>query len=328
MPAPPEGIQPSIVLGLGIPGSGKSTVLKNIGYSRDKFIWVDPDDARSILPEYKEYLEAGYKDAAWLVHDEASKASKELLERAIAQNKPIVCDAVGQNLEKYIELIEKLRGRYRIIVVSVDLPPQTTWQRTLTRFQENGRYVPPDYFRETLDSVPKNTLALKDLVDEFYLFDNRGTHPSIIYKKINQEENAYNKDFWKEYNRIYGTERQERLGPEQLLPGSMELGSVEGGLAGGLVEGGYVHRAGPGHYGGGVVPAGSEEPRAVDLPLGEIEKHYPMPTTEAEVEAYSSIVEPVLNNLEGRLQSVEMQRAGPLEERIRSGLKENYPDLT
>lgn len=53
-----------------------------------------------------------------------------------------------------------------------------------------------------------------------------------------------------------------------------------------------------------------------------------MPTTEAEVEAYSSIVEPVLNNLEGRLQSVEMQRAGPPEERIRSGLKENYPDLT
>ncbi|MCC6147644.1 MAG: hypothetical protein IT308_08775 [Anaerolineaceae bacterium] len=188
--------------------------------------------------------------------------------------------------------------------------------------------MPPDYFRETLDNVPKNTLALKDLVDEFHLYNNESDY-TLIYEKIDQKENILKDSYWKEYNRIYGTEQQEKgLGSEQLLPGSVELGSVESGLAGGLVEGGYVHRAGPGHYGGGAVPAGSEEPRAVVLPLGEIEKHYPMPTTEAEAEAYSSIVEPVLNNLEGRLQSVEMQRPGPLEERIRSGLKENYPNLT
>ncbi|NPV76355.1 MAG: hypothetical protein HPY59_08250 [Anaerolineae bacterium] len=122
-----------------------------------------------------------------------------------------------------------------------------------------------------LDNVPKNTLALKGLVEKFHLYDNESDY-TLIYEKIDQKENILKDRCWKEYNRIYGTEQQEKgLGSEQLLSGSVELGSVKGGLAGGLVEGGSVHRPGPGHYGGGAVPDGSEEPRAVDLPLGEIE---------------------------------------------------------
>lgn len=147
-------------------------------------VYIDSDEIKKEIPEYEFYQEKYPKYAAFYVHDESSDISKELLNESINQELPFVYDGTMKNIEKYKKIIKDLREKnYFITMIIVDVPYDIAILRNKARYEETGRMVPESIIKETHQAIPSSFLALKDLVDEYYLYDTRQGHPVLIAEK-------------------------------------------------------------------------------------------------------------------------------------------------
>jgi len=116
IPTVPLTEEKQIIIMMGYPGSGKSTVAKNI-CKNEKFIYIEGD-----------------------LYKSSTKMINASLEH-IAQNKSIVFDATNSSLKKrqeYIELGKKYN--YKIVCVHVSTPLDVSYKRNKLRNYE--KYVP------------------------------------------------------------------------------------------------------------------------------------------------------------------------------------------
>jgi predicted ABC-type ATPase len=180
----------AILLGGGS-ASGKST-LSNFwlnAYEKNSIpiTHIDSDEIKMLIPEYENVKQYNVQTAAAYVHDESSDIADELLEKCIEEKKNLLYDGTMKNLEKYQRLIKRLKENgYNIIVTVVDVPVDIAKERAHVRFLETGRKVPNEIIEESHKEVPKTFFVIKDLVDEYTLYDTTGTMPKEIIEKTEE----------------------------------------------------------------------------------------------------------------------------------------------
>lgn len=173
---PVEGV-PEVVITGGLPGAGKSTVLKQRGEEFSNFIHLDSDRIKGMLPEYE-----GWN--AGLLHEESSLILERIMEKAIEGNYNVIYDATLKTYSSAEEIVRSFEDLgYNSRIIFADVPMETAMHRAINRFfGESGRYVPLHYLA-THDQKNVATLnGLKDLVDEWEHWDTSGHNepPKLI----------------------------------------------------------------------------------------------------------------------------------------------------
>lgn len=176
----------AVILG-GAPGAGKSRIVEDI-IGTDGYVVIDSDDIKSYLPEYTKALLMNKKSiAADLVHNESSDIANMTFYSSVEADSSLIFDGTMKKVSKYNELITCLREYgYKINLVVVDVDVEVALERVKQRyFTPMGRFVPEDIVVSANHLVAKSFFELKDLADEFTVFNNsyNGKEPEVIFFK-------------------------------------------------------------------------------------------------------------------------------------------------
>jgi predicted kinase len=163
----------------GVPGSGKTTFLKQYApwLTKEKIFKIDADEIRAMLPEYK-----GWNSKA--THKETQDIYRGLLQD-VSEGKPckfdILWDGTMNKAENYLPLIGDLRKlNYEIYMIYVDVPWDVSRKRVLDRYVHTGRYVPMSVVDEANKRGREGFEQLKSKADGYITVD--GVTQEIIAK--------------------------------------------------------------------------------------------------------------------------------------------------
>lgn len=163
----------------GVPGSGKTTFLKDYApwLSKENIFKIDADEIRTMLPEYK-----GWNASA--TQKETQDIYRALLQD-ISEGKPcrfdILWDGTMNKAKNYMPLINDLRKlNYQIFMIYVKVSWEKSRSRVLRRYERTGRYVPMAVVDEANKTGLKGFEELKLKADGYLLVD--GETNEIIEK--------------------------------------------------------------------------------------------------------------------------------------------------
>lgn len=169
--------KPVLAVTMGLPGSGKSTVLRPmvaqaIGASASV---IDADEVRVRLPEYAAGLGSHVVqlETVYLTYG-------EVYHRAIESGSHVVIDVLGKldHLRQYRSVFPN----HELHVLLSDVPVEVAVERAEKRCLSDGRYVPEQVIRAAA-ARPRLTFdeALKEgLAKEWALVDNAGDNPVLV----------------------------------------------------------------------------------------------------------------------------------------------------
>lgn len=180
---PKQAEQPVLHILGGRGGSGKGWFTgKNGTIDPKTAVYINNDDVKEALPEYKGY-NAGH------VHEEASHIAEAMEDYARDNKLNTIVDATlksGPSLEKRIALYKaagyKIHGHYMYA------SPAEAATRALGRFVHGnakngkGRFVPPEYSLES--TTNEHTFdSHRDKMDHWEVYDNMGSSPKLHSRK-------------------------------------------------------------------------------------------------------------------------------------------------
>lgn len=186
--SPGKGERSIAVLIGGGTASGKTTVRKKIveNMLNEKNIRaciVDPDEIKDYIPEYASLKKKHPDDAARLVHKESVDISDLLVKRLIRYRKHFVYEGTMARTKKYEKLVKTLKkSRYEVYVYIVDIPLELAKHRAAERARMTGRMIPAHIIENTHRQVPITFEVIKNLVDRYYVYDNRNGFVLIASK--------------------------------------------------------------------------------------------------------------------------------------------------
>jgi capsid protein/predicted ABC-type ATPase len=171
------GTKPIMNLLMGVPGSGKTTV--GLKFIKGENTYISPDTLREQLPEYN-----GWNTPA--TQNEAKQLTNRLFPEAMAARHNITTDITGTN--SAIPLVNAAgEAGYDVHVIQVKIPVGMSVQRSVSRFSKGGkntgRFTPPDYITEHVDSKPDVTydkLKTNQYVKTWKRVDNSGKSPIVV----------------------------------------------------------------------------------------------------------------------------------------------------
>lgn len=168
-----KGEKPRVILTGGIPGSGKSSMMKNDVYAKrfEGYVHLDADDIKKTLA-----IRDGYDKVTWqaaLYHDESSDVVMMTIKDAVAQGKNIIYDGTMKKTGKIVELVDEFKkAGYTVEVAYADLPMEKAMVRATERFiKEEGRFVDPVYVASNGSQNIKSYETIKDKVDVYRKWD-------------------------------------------------------------------------------------------------------------------------------------------------------------
>lgn len=188
----------AVLLGGGS-NAGKSFLSKML-LDEGGFVFIDSDEIKLHIPEYEEYQQTESSAAAQYVHDESSDISAILLEESIHKNLAIVYDGTMKNTQKYENIINELkRNKYTVTMLIADVSVVKAIERNKVRYEETGRMVPESDLIESHQGIPHSFIALKDLVDEYFIYNTSGEKPILIAKKDQDGEKVLIQQYYEEF---------------------------------------------------------------------------------------------------------------------------------
>ncbi|MCI1763625.1 zeta toxin family protein [Heyndrickxia oleronia] len=166
----------SFLLGGGS-AAGKSTIgsyfLAQYREETGHMTLIDADVIKEHLPEFRQMANENPLEAADYVHEESSDIASKLLMRCIAEKRSFMYDGTMKNLDKYKEIIEALKQRgYKVSAIVVDVPLDVAKERAKIRLEADGRFVPESVIVESHSKVASTFREIKDLLDEYMVYDN------------------------------------------------------------------------------------------------------------------------------------------------------------
>ncbi len=138
---------PYVVMGVGIPGSGKTTVLKAVATQLD-ITYISPDEIREELTG--SMANQSVNKEAW---DETYHRAKT----ALARSRPVIVDATHAEAWRRAEAIAQYResGASTVVAAVFDTPLQVAKERNLQR----ERVVPEHVLERMHKSLSKEPAA-------------------------------------------------------------------------------------------------------------------------------------------------------------------------
>ncbi|MCM3093821.1 zeta toxin family protein [Cytobacillus sp. FSL R5-0377] len=187
-------------------GSGKSSVIAKLLISGQEeeeeegagTVLIDCDKIKLQLPEYQSMIdsddEVDVEAAAAYVHDESSDIAEKLLQACILSKRNFIYDGTMKNFVKYDAIIKKLKmSGYSVLAFAVDVPIDVALERIKIRAEAEKRHVNPEIAIESHLRFVQTFLRLKELFDEYTLFDNTGDEVEVIaYKDEDGTEHIVN----------------------------------------------------------------------------------------------------------------------------------------
>lgn len=162
---PKDGEKPTFMVLGGRGGSGKSK-FDGLVYDKSKYIVLDADAIKEMLPEYK-----GYN--AFEVHEESSDILNKALKIARKRGLNVVLDGTMKTLsstEKKIKTFDD--AGYNIEMYYMHLPREKAAERAIGRFMgERGRFVPLDVLLD-MKNNEDNFDKLKHYASKWAFYNN------------------------------------------------------------------------------------------------------------------------------------------------------------
>lgn len=125
---------------LGLPGSGKSSVIAKHLMETDQAFELDSDLIKDQLPGYMDGYGAG------AVHEQSDALMKRVMQTALDDGVSFVHPVIGKTMEGLDKKIDQFReAGYEVYVHNVQVPREISVHRAVARYNETGRYVDPGY---------------------------------------------------------------------------------------------------------------------------------------------------------------------------------------
>eukprot|EP00467_Chlorarachnion_reptans_P019800 CAMPEP_0114500416 /NCGR_PEP_ID=MMETSP0109-20121206/7950_1 /TAXON_ID=29199 /ORGANISM="Chlorarachnion reptans, Strain CCCM449" /LENGTH=347 /DNA_ID=CAMNT_0001678071 /DNA_START=260 /DNA_END=1303 /DNA_ORIENTATION=- len=188
-----------LIFTAGAMGSGKGYTMRwlesNGYFPLNAFVYVDPDEIRTQLPEWTGYVEANAAKAARLTNRESGLITEILVQEALKRSHNVVIDGTLRDYEWYKIAISKFRKHYpdhKIAIVHVTAPLHIIRNRVRQRALLTGRLVPDEDIRKSYAQVPDSVDKLSPLVDFFarIINDEEGGEPKLIIPDCWEEFSA------------------------------------------------------------------------------------------------------------------------------------------
>lgn len=219
-PSVPEGKQPTVVMMMGGPATGKGALTGAI--PSDQYMKVDADSIKEMLPEYQELIKKGDKGAASYVHAESSELASRLREKGRKYRKNMVLDGTGRNAMSYGKHMQSMKaeGYHVQLMMPVVDDVEKIVERAKQRGKETGRWVPEKFIREHHQPIMHNFESLAKEADSAFLFNNNGDKPQLAWSKFGDHEQAVDPEFHAAFRAKYGKKSKER--PESKMFASLK----------------------------------------------------------------------------------------------------------
>jgi predicted ABC-type ATPase len=211
----PKDKTPVAIMMMGGPATGKGQLTK--GISNKKFVKVDADNIKEMLPEYQDLVSKGDANAANYVHKESGELASRLRDIARKQRKNMVLDGTGRYAGSYMHRMGQLQdaGYHVQLLMPVVSDVEDAVARAKKRGAESGRHVPEKFIRDNHKTVMRNFSQLSKLADSAFLFNNDGAKPEIAWARQGDTEHTMDPEFADEFFRRYGGSRKRRRKPEE-----------------------------------------------------------------------------------------------------------------
>lgn len=180
-----EGEQPVVIMMMGGPASGKSSMVRALGIDESKFVVADADAIKERIPEYRVGVRSRARKAAAMAHEESSFLVKQVRAEAIASRKNLVIDGTGAKAKSYLDVIPELRKQgYKIQLLMADCDVDVAVPRAIERAEKVGRFVPENFIRDAYPNIPNSFKSVSPLVDEFHVFDTANAKPNEMPRPL------------------------------------------------------------------------------------------------------------------------------------------------
>jgi len=171
--------EPFVVFTAGAMGAGKGHVINymdtNGYFPLASFVLVDPDEIRSLFPEYELYKSENPFKAGEMTRKEAGYIVEILTLFAMQAGKNVLVDGSLRDWEWYGEYFDQLKGDYpavKISILHIDAPRDVIIKRAEARGNITGRKIPIETLEMAIRQVPISVAKLKDQVDSYYKVNN------------------------------------------------------------------------------------------------------------------------------------------------------------
>ncbi|GCD12597.1 AAA family ATPase [Clostridium tagluense] len=150
------------ILTMGLPASGKSTVLNNLGFLNGDYTNIDPDLIKAEKLDYDPKQPQVY-------HSWSQVETKKRIAMAIIEEKNIIIDGTGTNTEKMAKYIRDLQVEgYEVTLLYVKVSLKTSLERNSKR----ERNVPEEIIREKFETMAISFEILSSMGDIIKVVDN------------------------------------------------------------------------------------------------------------------------------------------------------------
>lgn len=162
---------------MGGPASGKSSAAK---HSKDLMprdaVVINPDEIKSLMPEYQAAVNAGDAAAAFIVHEESSDISKRLMAEAISRNLNIVIDGTGNGKRgKFVSKVQEMKAAgYSNVGFMVSKPTDAAYVWATKRALSAHRWVPGEEIKHQHRSISANFDTVQQALEDGIFEELRG----------------------------------------------------------------------------------------------------------------------------------------------------------
>ena len=164
--------KPWIVFTGGPMGAGKTHVMRWLlseGYlPLSPLSSIDPDRIKRLMPEWKELVTNSNGMAGSLTHKESGYIAELAQEVALRESRNVWVDGSLRDTEWYTRIVQNIRQRfpkYRIAILYVTAPRQTILQRTNSRGDQTGRYIPAEKIDASMQGSMTTVRRVACMVD-------------------------------------------------------------------------------------------------------------------------------------------------------------------